>query len=343
MGGRSGDPEGLATPQRRATGALRTVRHCAATMPPRHTSPEQFTIRVPATSANLGPAFDCLALALSIYDTFTVQRAQSSSVCVRGEGAGVLHTDERNMFFQAYRAAARLARQEAPAARVAAQNAIPIARGLGSSAAAVIAGTLAANELLALQWTPADVLRSALTVETHQDNLVAALCGGLTASVKDGHDVRWITLPFPKRMKVILAVPAYEVPTVRARSALPATVPFADAAQNIGRAVLLAAALSRGQVQQVAGLMADRLHQPYRRQMTPGAAEAMDAARDAGALDAAVSGAGPTVIALATDGESQIRGAMEAAYAACGIEARCFSVAPDLDGAQVTRKEEAPQ
>ncbi|MFQ5809577.1 MAG: homoserine kinase, partial [Armatimonadota bacterium] len=283
--------------------------------------------------------FDCLALALGIYNTFTVEVAESSSVTVRGEGVGVLHGDERNMFFQAYRTAARLAEQEAPAARVVAENGIPIARGLGSSAAAVIGGTLAANELLSLQWTPGEVLRAALAVETHQDNVVGALCGGLTASVREGEDVRWIELP-PPSVKVILAVPAHEVPTPRARGVLPATVPFADAVENIGRAVLLTAALTSGDVERLRGMMADRLHQPYRAELTPGAAEAMAAAREAGALDAAVSGAGPTVIALATDGEEKIQRATQAAYAERGIEARCFSVAPDTGGAQVIRKEE---
>jgi len=224
-----------------------------------------------------------------------------------------------------------------------AQNEIPIARGLGSSAAAVIAGTLAANELLSLRWTALEVLRSALTVETHQDNLVGALCGGLTASVKDGDDARWIKLPPPTGVKVILAVPAYEVPTVRARSVLPATVPFADAVDNIGRTAVLTAALASGTVECLRGMMSDRLHQPYRVQLTPGAAEAIAAARGAGALDAAVSGAGPTVIALAADGEPQIERAMRAAYAECEIDARCFSVRPDLGGAQVIRREGVQQ
>jgi homoserine kinase len=301
----------------------------------------QLTLRVPATSANLGPGFDCLALALGIYNTFTVTAAETSSVNVHGEGAGVLHTDERNMFFEAYRAAARTAGREAPSARVVAENGIPLARGLGSSAAAVIAGTLAAKELLSLDWSAQQVLRSALTVETHQDNLVGTLCGGLTASVRDGDDVRWIKLPPPAGMKVILAVPAYEVETPRARSALPKTVPLADAVDNIGRAVVLTAALTTGDLEHVRGMMADRLHQPYRSNITPGAAEAMAAARDAGALGAAVSGAGPTVIALATGNEDNIQRAMEGAYADRDIEVRCFSVAPDPGGARVTRREEA--
>ncbi|MGD8240568.1 MAG: homoserine kinase, partial [Armatimonadota bacterium] len=278
--------------------------------------------------------------ALGIYNTFTVEVAESSSVTVHGEGVGVLHGDERNMFLQAYRAAARLAGQEAPAARVVARNGIPMARGLGSSAAAVIGGTLAANELLSLQWTPGEVLRSALTVEAHQDNVVGALCGGLTASVREGEGVRWMELPLPD-VKVILGVPAYEAPTPRARGVLPASVPFADAVENIGRAVLLTAALTTGDVERLRGTMADRLHQPYRVELTPGGAEAIAAAREAGALDAAVSGAGPTVIALATEGEEEIQRAMQAAYAERDIEARCFSVAPDTGGAQVSRREDA--
>ncbi len=301
----------------------------------------QLTIRVPATSANLGPGFDSLALALGIHNTFTVTAAESSSVSVHGEGVGVLRTDERNMFFEAYRAAARAAGREAPSAHVVAENGIPLARGLGSSAAAVIGGTLAAKELLSLDWSAHDVLRAALTVETHQDNLVGTLCGGLTASVRDEDGVRWIKLPPPAGMKVILAVPAYEVETARARAALPETVPLADAVDNIGRAVVLMAALTTGDLEHVRGMMADRLHQPYRTDITPGAAEAMAAARDAGALGAAVSGAGPTVIALTTDNEKQIQRAMAAAYAERDIEARCFSVAPDAGGARVTRREEA--
>ena len=121
---------------------------------------------------------------------------------------------------------------------------------------------------------------------------------------------------------------------------LPEGVPFADAVHNIGRTALLTAALTSGDVERLRGMMADRLHQPYRASITPGAAEAMAAAREAGALDAAVSGAGPTVLALATEGEAEIKDAMQTAYTECDIEARCFSVSPDLDGAQVTRREE---
>ncbi len=306
-------------------------------------STNQLAIRVPATSANLGPAFDCLALALSLYNTFTVAVAESGSVTVCGEGAGVLRGDERNMFFQAYRAAAELAGRDAPSLKVEAENGIPVARGLGSSAAAIVAGTLAADELLSLQWTPSEVLHSALTLEPHTDNLVGALCGGLTASINDEGDVRWLKLPPPAGLKAVLSVPAYELETVRARSVLPATVPFADAVDNLARAVLLTAALAGGDVARIRGMMSDRLHQPYRAQLTPGAAEAIAAAQDAGALGAAVSGAGPTVIALATDGETQIERAMEAAFAERGIEARCFSVDVDADGAQVSWREDAHQ
>ena len=304
-------------------------------------STSQLTIRVPATSTNLGPAFDCLALALAIYNTFTVTPAHRSSISVAGEGAGVLHTDERNLFFRAYQAAAAAAGQQAPTAAVRAHNRIPIARGLGTSAAAIVAGTLVANELLSLHWTAAELARVALSLEAHPDNIVGALCGGLTASFSDAEDVRWVKLDAPKGIQVVLAVPEYELDTQYARSVLPEAVPFADAAGNVARAVLLTAALATGDAQSVRGMMSDRLHQPYRAPITPGAREAIAAARDAGALDAAVSGAGPTVIAFATDGETRIQRAMQAAFASLDIEARCFVADVDADGATVNWQEEA--
>jgi homoserine kinase len=258
------------------------------------------TVNAPASTANLGPGFDCLALALDLWNqaTFTLE-GQGIRVRTRGEGTGLLPQDERNLVA---RAALRLYQSVgAPVPlglQIQCDNHIPLSSGLGSSAAAIATGLLGANALLGDPAGPEEILRLATALEGHPDNVAAALLGGLTLAISSGEGVLARCLPVAP-FQVILGVPAMHLPTQVARAALPREVPLSDAVYNIGRTAYLIEALRSGDLALLGKVMDDRLHQPYRLKLIPGGAEAFQAARKAGAQAVALSGAGPSIVAIA--------------------------------------------
>ena len=259
-------------------------------------------LRVPATSANLGPGFDSLGLAWDLCDRVRVRVAREYAVEVTGEGAGDVPRGPDHLIIATLLGALRdLGGPVPPAVALEAENAIPHARGLGSSAAAVVAGLLAA-------WTwarpgrPVDerwLLRRARAVEGHLDNAAPALLGGLTLVVP-GED-RVLRLPLDPRVAGAAFVPGDALATRAARGVLPPTVPHTAAAANAGAAGLLGHALA-GAPEELLAATRDRLHQPYRAPLMPASAALVERLRDAGAA-AVVSGAGPTVVVLGTAAE----------------------------------------
>ncbi len=293
-------------------------------------------VRVPATTANLGPGFDCLGLALELHNQVEMTTAEGDlHITIQGEGADRLPTDESNLVYQA---AARLFRQVGGAPgglRIRLINGVPLMSGLGSSSAAIVGGLLAANALLGNPLSPDEVLALAVEIEGHPDNVAPALLGGLTvvASDESGPVYRRLAVP---AMRVVLAVPDLAVPTAQARAALPRQVPLADAVYNIGRAALVVQALTTGDFDLLARVMDDRLHQPYRAHLVPGLAHVFDAARMAGAAGVALSGAGPSVVAFAPGQHAAVARAMQQAFACHGITSRTLIVAVSLAGAEVS-------
>lgn len=280
-------------------------------------------VRVPATIANLGPGFDALGLAVRIHNVVDVEPADRTTVAVEGEGAAVLPRDERNLVVRAAQAVAEQAGLDLPPLRITQQNAIPLRRGLGSSAAAIVGGVVAANRLLGDPLSVDALLAIAARLEGHPDNVTPALLGGFTVSVLDGDAVRWARVPVAAPIRIVLAIPEVEVATAEARRVLPPTVRFEDAAFNVGRAALLVAALSTGRLDLLPTATEDRLHQVYRSALVPGINAALGAARDAGALGVVLSGSGPTVAAFAADPHgvgAVMRAAFEAEGVACTIE-----------------------
>jgi homoserine kinase len=293
-------------------------------------------VRVPATTANLGPGFDCLGLALELHNRVEMATAGDGlQIAIQGEGADHLPTDESNLVYQA---AARLFRHVGTAPdglRIRLTNEIPLMSGLGSSSAAIVGGLLAANALLDNPLSPGEVLALAVEVEGHPDNVAPALLGGLTVVASDESGPIYRRLAVPS-MRVILAVPDLAVPTVQARAALPQQVPLADAVYNIGRAALVVQALTSGDFDLLARVMDDRLHQPYRAHLVPGLAHVFDAAREAGAAGVALSGAGPSVVAFASEQHAAIAQAMQEAFSRHGLTARTLIVPVSQAGAEVS-------
>lgn len=267
-------------------------------------TPRSVTVRVPATSANLGPGFDSLGLALDLWDDVVVTAGgEGVEVTVTGEGAGAVPADARHLVVRAVHRALDALGEPHPGLRLSCTNRIPHGRGLGSSAAAVVAGLLAGRALVAdgRQRLPDDqLLALASEMEGHPDNAAACLLGGLTLAWSDGTGVHAVRLEPRPDLRATVLVPGSQLATETARGLLPVSVPHADAAHAAGRAALLVAALT-GAADEGLLLPAteDRLHQDYRAAAMPATAELVRTLRAAG-HPAVVSGAGPTVLVLDT-------------------------------------------
>jgi homoserine kinase len=286
-------------------------------------------VRVPATSANLGPGFDSLGLALGLYDDVAAEAtAGGVRVTVTGEGAGELPEGDRHLVVIAMRAAFDVLGAQPPGLALECVNRIPQARGLGSSSAAIVAGVLLARALVddgAARLDDAAALRLAAEIEGHPDNVAPCLLGGFTVAWTEPAGARAVSLAVAEAVRPTVFVPGERGLTATARAALPATVPHADAALTAGRAALLVHALTADPALLLPATV-DRLHQDYRAEGMPGTAALVAALREAG-VAAVVSGAGPTVLALTE---------VPAGFAA-GTDWLCWELPIEGSGARVTR------
>jgi homoserine kinase len=252
--------------------------------------PQAVVVRAPATSANLGPGFDCLGLTLDLWN-------EVSAVAGMPQVAG-----EENLMHRAARAVFDAVGAQYPGFELDCINRIPFARGLGSSSAAIACGILIANHCLGSPLTEAGLLDLATTLEGHPDNVVPCLLGGVrVATVADSGRVIQARVPLAVSLRAVVFIPEHNVPTAHARGLLPSRVTLADALFNVARASLLVAALASGQTEALAEATRDRLHQPYRLALFPSGATLLATAMQAGALGAFTSGAGPAVLALCAD------------------------------------------
>ncbi len=291
-------------------------------------------MRVPGSTSNLGPGFDALGMALTIYNHLTVRTTSGTGIriAVQGMGADLLPGDETNLFFQAAAATAERAGKALPGLEVEMVNHIPLARGLGSSSTAIVAGITAANLLLGEPFSESERLDLATELEGHPDNVSACLLGGLTISSISNGQVACIRALPPPHLRAVVAVPHFELKTEAAREALPEQVSHREAVFNLSHACLVTAALLCGDLQALKIGMHDRLHQPYRSPLIPGFDRVLEAAAGAGALGACLSGAGPTLLAFATEGAERVKGAMVEAWEVEGIEADAHILKIDPDG-----------
>jgi homoserine kinase len=294
-------------------------------------------IRVPATSANLGPGFDALGLALALYNEVEAMPAAATSVTIEGEGAGRLPASDKNVVVRAMRLAYEEAGRAGAHWAVRCVNRIPSARGLGSSAAAWVGGLAAANALMGQPFDRAALLRLAARAEGHPDNVAAAVYGGLTVASGEGDAVIALPLSVPSELVWIVLVPEVTSATSEARAVLPNAVPRADAVFNVQRVALLLASVSSGRFDTLSNALDDRLHQPYRRKLFPWMPGVFDAARAAGALGCVLSGAGPSLLAVARGAAdaTAVAAVMEKALRGSGVEGRAKTLAVDTGGVTV--------
>lgn len=295
-------------------------------------------VRVPATTANLGPGFDSLGMALNLYNELEMEEIPAGlEIEVEGEGAEEIERTEANIIYRA--AAAVFGRTgRAPAGlRLRLYNSIPLARGLGSSAAALVGGVLAANCLLGEPLAADDLLRMAVELEGHPDNVAPAFLGGVAVSALVNGNVICRKVSNPAGLQAVVAIPHFHVSTAEARGVLPASVPFSDAVYNLSRLSLLVTAFAHSDFALLARVMDDRLHQPYRMGLVPGLQEVFEAARSAGALGVALSGSGPSVVALTLERPAVVARNMQETFSRHGVECTVKVLEPCSEGAVVIR------
>lgn len=296
----------------------------------------KIAVRVPATSANLGPGYDSFGLALGLYDIFTAEDADDWLVDVGGEGAGELETGAGNLVARSMARLFAACGSEGRAAHVSCVNGIPTGRGMGSSSAAIVGGLVLANAMLDLPLASEEIFRVATELEGHPDNVAAALFGGLTLCWTEEGEPSCVLLQ-PAPMAAVAVVSAEPLATPEARRMLPAAVPHADAAFNAGRAGVLVAGLLLGGAELLAAGLEDRIHEPYRAAVIADLADVKAALCEAGADGAALSGAGPTVVGLVTaadDDAAMVRAkdvATRAAEALSSSGARRAPIALGID------------
>jgi len=269
-------------------------------------------VRVPATSANLGPGFDALGIALSIYNRF---EAEESDV-LELSGCDEAFRGEDNLFVQGYKRALDALGLPFRGLRARFRADIPVARGLGSSSACIVGGILAADALHGGGMGKAAMLDLAAGIEGHPDNVAPAILGGFVAAVVDAGRVRAVHAPIGGEIVFNALVPPFELETSEARAALPKELPFRDAVFNVGHAALAAAAFATGDYEALGAACRDRLHEDYRAPLIPGFREISEAARRAGAIAVFLSGAGPTVMAICRSGARSFGRDIEAALSA---------------------------
>lgn len=292
------------------------------------------SVRIPATTANLGPGFDCLAMALEMWNeaAFSVE-GSGIHVNIAGAGQDTLPKDETNLVARA--ALLVFDRAGVPAPRglqIACINEIPTGSGLGSSAAGVLAGLLGANALLGKPFSREEILAMAVEMEGHPDNAAAALYGGLVVVISTPRSFLTHRYDLP-RLPVAVVLPEFDFPTRAAREALPKTVPLSDAVFNLGRTALVVEALRSADYLLLEQVMDDRLHQPYRLPLIPGAEAARQAALRAGAAAVVLSGAGPSLLAIGGRPASAAA-AMGSAFDVAGIPSQAFLLETCNAGAQ---------
>ena len=278
------------------------------------------TVRVPATSANLGPGFDCLGMALDLWNSVHMEVGQGASVLVTGQGADELPHNTSNLVIQAAHKAFHKAGVEPPALKLHSRNMIPLSRGLGSSSAAIVGGLVAANALMGEPLTRKDVLALAVEMEGHPDNVTPALLGGFRIVVQNEGQVETIAVPVPEGLHAVLLIPDMPLATSEMRAVLPKTVPMADAVFNTGRAALLVGAFATGNFDVLRVATQDRLHQPHRQKVYRAMKIVFRQALVGGALGVFLSGAGSTILALTKGAEMTVAYEMFEAARLCGHE-----------------------
>ncbi|MBQ8965147.1 homoserine kinase [Ruminococcus sp.] len=294
-----------------------------------------YKIQIPATSANLGAGFDALGLALNYYNY--VEMEESDVIDIASADGVEVPCDERNLIYVSAKDLYNVCGKKLSGLKLRQTNNIPMARGLGSSSACIIAGLVGANKMLGDPLTKDDLVDLAAQIEGHPDNTAPALLGGIVTAVFDGRKVHWVKQEVYTKLKFVAMIPDFELKTEEARACLPKEVSHKDAVYNLSRAALFSASLLTGKFENLRTAVHDKLHQPYRMELIPGCREVFDIAYTHGAYAGYISGAGPTVMSI-VDVENQFfAGKMKFSLDNAGLKGwQVRELAIDNEGTQIT-------
>lgn len=297
-------------------------------------------IRVPASTSNLGPGFDTVGLAVELYNTFTFKPCLDDLVItIEGHGAEELETGPDNRTYRSFATVFHSFGTDVPPAHIHHHNEVPLARGLGGSATAVLAGVMAAYAFLGKEPTTDEILAQSTKIENHPDNLTPSLVGGLTVSIMKPGSIVYLKVPVPPQLTSVVYIPGVPMLTGQARQVLPKQVPLEDAVFNLQALAMFVAAMATGSLDKLAMAMEDHLHQPYRTRLLPGMNDVFKAALDAGACGVALSGAGSGIFALVVDSADEVAQAMTEAGGRYGLGGYSLVLPIQREGAKILRAE----
>ncbi|HLP89964.1 MAG TPA: homoserine kinase [Nostocaceae cyanobacterium] len=296
------------------------------------------TVKVPATTANLGPGFDCIGAALGLYNTVKFTRLKTTELIIEvvGTEAAKVQTDESNLLYQAFVKFYEHLGKPAPGVKIEIDLGVPLARGLGSSATAIVGGLVAGNQLAGLPLSQSEIMELAIALEGHPDNVVPALIGGCRLAATGASGWQICDIPWHPDIIPVVAIPDFELSTSDARKVLPSEYSRADAIFNAAHLGLLLRALVTGNKAWLQAALQDKIHQPYRKALIPGYDAVNAAAIAAGADGMVISGAGPTLLALANVQDAPaVETAMYTAWQKSGITSIVRSLPLDTQGATI--------
>lgn len=300
---------------------------------------KKVTVTVPATTANIGVGFDCLGAALTMANEFqfvVVDNDTQLKIIVEGEEANKVGLGENNLIYRSLVQLYQHLQQTPPHLEITIKLGVPLSRGLGSSATAIIGGLLGANSLAGNPLSQREIMEMAIAIEGHPDNVVPALLGNCLLSVEDRGEWQISQIPWHQDIIPIVAIPNFELSTREAREVLPAEYTRSDAIFNIARMGLLIRALETNNPEWLKTALADKLHQPYRQQLITGYQKVEQAALSAGAYGMVISGAGPTLLALTNpERVEQVVKSMRSAWNSIGVESQVRSLAINPSGTTV--------
>lgn len=292
-------------------------------------------VKVPATSANLGPGFDTLGMALDLYNYVELDvKGEQLVIEVEGEGVDDIPLDQANIVYQAANRVFTQVDFNPVGLYLKLINNIPVARGLGSSAAAIVGGIVAANQVSGNNLSADELLKIATEFEGHPDNVAPAIFGGIIVSTEVEGEILWQKINPQEHLKLVIAIPDFTLSTKLSRQVLPEKIAFSDAVFNVGRVGMVIMALSRGDFKLLAKVMDDKLHQPYRNQLVPGMIEVLKKVKDFG-YPIALSGAGPTLIAFCNNDEDEIGNIMADTFNSFGVSSNIKVLSSNITGAQI--------
>lgn len=270
-------------------------------------------VRVPATSANMGPGFDSIGMALNLYNYVTAEDTGSGlKIDILDDTKKFLPTDERNLIYTSMKVIFDKVGYHPDGLHLVLENNVMVTRGLGSSSAGIVSGLVAANELSGRQLTKDDLLNIAAEIEGHADNVTPALMGGFTVNAMENGDIKYFRTDIKDDLRFAAFVPDFFLQTKKARGVLPKSVSRSDAVYNIGRSALLTASMISGAYDNIKMAVGDKLHQDYRKSLIPGMDEIFKLSYSNGALGVYLSGAGPTIMAILRSTNSDFEGRMKA-------------------------------